>query len=293
MLELKPIELEDRKWIKPLLAASDFRGSVYSFGSNFIWGKQYQILVGRFEDRYIACAGKKEPSFLFPAGQSALKPAVEAILRYCKDAGIPFRMHGILEESRAELDAFFPDRFVFAQDRDNYDYIYTSERLASLAGKKLHAKRNYVNQFLLGDWEFEEITPDNFAECLEMNAKWCQENGCSEDRNKQREVCAVQRSFDHFEELGFSGALLKLDGAVVAYTVGEPLNSDTFVVHFEKAFSEVRGAYPAINNLFVKNCLMGYRYVNREEDMGIEGLRKAKLSYQPDILLTEYSAVLA
>lgn len=68
MLELKPIELEDRKWIKPLLAASDFRGSVYSFGSNFIWGKQYQILVGRFEDRYIACAGKKEPSFLFPAG---------------------------------------------------------------------------------------------------------------------------------------------------------------------------------------------------------------------------------
>lgn len=103
----------------------------------------------------------------------------------------------------------------------------------------------------------------------------------------------MQRSFDHFEELGFSGALLKLDGAVVAYTVGEPLNSDTFVVHFEKAFSEVRGAYPAINNLFVKNCLMGYRYVNREEDMGIEGLRKAKLSYQPDILLTEYSAVLA
>lgn len=192
MLELKPIELEDRKWIKRLLAASDFRGAFIPSAAILIWGKQYQILVGRFEDRYIACAGKKEPSFLFPAGQSALKPAVEAILRYCKDAGIPFRMHGILEESRAELDAFFPDRFVFAQDRDNYDYIYTSERLASLAGKKLHAKRNYVNQFLLGDWEFEEITPDNFAECLEMNAKWCQENGCSEDRNKQREVCAVR-----------------------------------------------------------------------------------------------------
>lgn len=288
MLELKPIELGDQSWIKPLLKTADFRGSVYSFGSHFIWGKQYQVQVGRFQDRYIVSTGAEKPSFLFPVGSSPLKPAIEAIMEHCTETGVPFRMHGILEESKAELEAAFPGQFSFAEDRDSFDYIYTSESLATLTGKKLHAKRNHINQFIQGNWSFEEITPENQAECLEMNEQWCEVNGCSEDENKQRERCAVQRSFDHYDALGFRGGLLRLDGRVVAYTVGEPLNSDTFVIHFEKAFSEVRGAYPAINQMFVKNCLSEYRYINREEDMGLEGLRKAKLSYQPEILLTEY-----
>ncbi|MBQ4153357.1 MAG: DUF2156 domain-containing protein [Oscillospiraceae bacterium] len=288
MLELKPIELEDQSWIKPLLEASDYRGSLYSFGSNYIWGKQYHTLVGRFEDRYIVCAGKKEPTFLFPAGSSSLKNAIEAIMAHCEENEIPFRMHGILEEAKAELEAAFPGKFNFIEDRDSFDYIYTTESLSTLAGKKLHAKRNHINQFMQGNWSFEEITPENQAECLEMNAAWCRENGCSEDKSKQKEACAVQRAFDHYEALGFRGGLLRLDGKVVGYTMGEPLNSDTFVVHFEKAFADVRGAYPAVNNLFVKNCLGDFRYVNREEDMGIEGLRKAKLSYYPEILQTEY-----
>lgn len=288
MLELKPIQLEDQSWIKPLLEASDYRGSLYSFGSNYIWGKQYDTMVGRFEDRYIVCAGKKEPSFLFPAGSSPLKPAVEAMLEYAAAAGIPFRMHGILEEAKAELETLFSERFSFFEDRDSFDYIYRSEQLATLSGKKLHAKRNHLNQFMQGDWSFEEINRANQAECLELNAKWCEENGCAEDRSKQKEVCAVERAFADYEALGFCGGLLRLDGKAVAYTMGERLNSDTFVVHFEKALAHVRGAYAAINHLFVKNCLSAYQYVNREEDMGIEGLRKAKLSYYPEILQKEY-----
>ena len=103
----------------------------------------------------------------------------------------------------------------------------------------------------------------------------------------------MQRSFDHFEELGFSGALLKLDGAVVAYTVGEPLHSDTFVVHFEKAFSHIQGAYPAINREFLAQMCQGYTYVNREEDLGIAGLRRAKESYHPLFLVAKYGVTLA
>ncbi len=290
MLQLKPIALSDREWVKPLLAASDFRGSLFSFGSNFIWGSQYHTVVGRVGDRYIVSAGEKQPSFLFPAGKGPIAPAVEEMLLYADALGVPFRMHGILEQARAELEAAFPDRFIFTPDRNSFDYIYERESLATLAGKKLHAKRNHINQFLQSDWSFEPITADNRAECLEMNAAWCLQNGCAEDHSKQKERCAVERAFAHYDALGFSGGLLRQNGRVVAFTVGEPLCSDTYVIHFEKAFAEVRGAYPAINNLFVKQCLTDYRYINREEDMGIEGLRRAKLSYQPAILQTEYVA---
>ncbi len=290
MLVFKPIEIEDRDWMSPLLAASDFMGSEYSFCNNLIWGKQYEIEVCRFEDRILALAGRK--SFLFPAGSSALQPAMEAIFGYCAEAGIPFRMHGICETAREELTALYPEKLHFVEERNSFDYIYTTESLITLAGKKLHAKRNHINQFKLGDWCFEQITPDNRAECLEMNRLWCEENGCSDDPSKQQEVCAVARAFRHYDQLGLVGGLLRLDGRVVAYTLGEPLNSDTFIVHFEKAFSEVRGAYPMINNQFVMHCAADFRYVNREEDMGIEGLRRAKLSYQPEILLAKYVATI-
>ena len=293
MLTFKPITIDDQDWIVPLIKASDFQGSEYSFCSNFIWGGQYQIEACRFEDRYLVRSGKKHRSYLFPPGSSPLKPAVEALITYCEEQGEPFRMHGICEAARAELEACFPGKFRFSEDRDNFDYIYTSESLITLAGKKLHAKRNHINQFKLGSWSFERITPENQQECLEMNRLWCEENGCSEDPGKQKEVCAVARAFRYYERLGLIGGLLRLDGRVVAYTLGEPINSDTFVVHFEKAFSEVRGAYPMINNQFVENCAAAYRYINREEDMGIEGLRKAKLSYQPALLLVKYTAELA
>lgn len=292
MLEFHPIAITDRDWINPLLAASDFQGSEYSFTNNFIWGPQYHIEVCRFEERYLVKSGKTSSSFLFPAGRSDLKSAVEALLIHCRETETEFHMHGICETAKEELERCFPERFVFSEDRDNFDYIYTSQSLISLAGKKLHAKRNHINQFKLGNWSFEKITEENQADCLRMNSEWCAENGCDEDPSKRNEVCAIQRAFRHYDTLGLVGGLLRLDGRVVAYTLGEPLNSNTFIVHVEKAFSEVRGAYPTINNQFVTACAGEYLYVNREEDMGIEGLRKAKLSYQPEILLTKYTAKL-
>lgn len=293
MLNFKPITLEDREWAIPLLKASDFQGSEYSFTSNYIWGAQYNINVCRFQDRYMIYSGKRRPSFLFPAGSSDAAEAIGALLQHCRELNIPFHMHGICESAKAELEAAFPGKFHFEQDRDNFDYIYTSESLISLSGKKLHAKRNHINQFKLNDWSFEQITPETREECLEMNAKWCAVNGCSEDVSKQKEVCAVRKAFRDYDTLGLVGGILRVDGEMVGYTLGEPLNSDTFVVHIEKAFSDVRGAYPTINNEFVSHCATNFTYINREEDMGLEGLRKSKLSYQPAILLTKYTAVLA
>ncbi len=292
MLNFKPITIEDREWIVPLLKTSDFRGSEYSFAGNYIWGTQYHIEVCKWKERYLASVGEQCPSFLFPAGSSDLAEAIEALLQYCREKAISFHMHGICEEAKAELEAAFPEQFRFEEDRDNFDYIYTSESLITLSGKKLHAKRNHVNQFKQNNWCFEPITPENRAECLEMNAAWCAVNGCFEDPSKQKEVCAIQKAFRHYDTLELVGGILRVDDRVVGYTLGEPLNSDTFVVHIEKAFSDVRGAYPTINNQFVSHCAASFRYINREEDMGLEGLRKAKLSYHPEILLKKYTAVL-
>ena len=139
-----------------------------------------------------------------------------------------------------------------------------------------------------GKWQFEQITDANLDECWAMNEQWCAEVGCEDSESLTEESCAVRNCFNNFHSLGLRGGLLRVEGRVVAYTMGRPLSSDTFIVHIEKAFAEVAGAYPMINQQFVTHCCEGFRYINREDDVGDEGLRRAKTSYKPDILLEKY-----
>ena len=125
------------------------------------------------------------------------------------------------------------------------------------------------------------MTKDNVEDCFQMALKWRNENGCEEDPEKNAEICVTLNSLRLFEELGLKGGVLRIDGEVAAFTVGEPICSDTFGVHIEKAYAEVQGAYPMINQQFASHECMDYKYVNREEDTGAEGLRKAKMSYRP------------
>ena len=125
------------------------------------------------------------------------------------------------------------------------------------------------------------MTKNNVEDCFQMALKWRNENGCEEDLEKNAEICVTLNSLRLFEELGLKGGVLRIDGEVAAFTVGEPICSDTFGVHIEKAYAEVQGAYPMINQQFVSHECMDYKYVNREEDTGAEGLRKAKMSYRP------------
>ena len=164
--------------------------------------------------------------------------------------------------------------------------MYETEKLASLAGKKLHGKRNHINKFkaLYPDWSYEPLNDDNVEDCFQMALKWRNKNGCEDDPEKNAEMCVTLNSLRLYKELGLKGGVLKADGKIVAFTVGEPVSDDTFVVHIEKAFAEVDGAYPMINQQFVQHECMEYEYVNREEDTGAEGLRKAKLSYRPAFL---------
>lgn len=166
------------------------------------------------------------------------------------------------------------------------DYVYESEKLISLSGKKLHGKRNHINNFIKAypDYQYERINGENREECIELAQNWRKENGCDSDPEKNEEFCVTLRALKELEDLNLTGGLIRADGRVVAFSIGEKLCNDTFVVHIEKAYADIQGAYPIINQQFVLHEAADYRYINREEDTGAEGLRKAKLSYYPVFL---------
>ena len=173
--------------------------------------------------------------------------------------------------------------------------MYETEKLITLSGKKLHGKRNHINKFksVYSDWCYERITDENVAECVEMAQKWRIMNGCEDDPDKEAEFCVTLNALRLRKELDLTGGLLRANGEVIAFTLGEPGGNDTFIVHIEKAYAEGQGAYPMINREFAAYFAKDYKYINREEDLGEEGLRKAKLSYYPAMIYEKGTVTLA
>ena len=249
--------------------------------------RHYKVQYAIIEDTLVFRDSGKNLSFTYPAGEPEnVKKALEFLMEYCKEKDVPFILYNVTPHMFAQLDKWYPKKFFIEYNRDLADYVYETEKLASLAGKKLHGKRNHINKFkaLYPDWSYEPLNDDNVEDCFQMALKWRNKNGCEDDPEKNAEMCVTLNSLRLYKELGLKGGVLKADGKIVAFTVGEPVSDDTFVVHIEKAFAEVDGAYPMINQQFVQHECMEYEYVNREEDTGAEGLRKAKLSYRPAFL---------
>ena len=192
-------------------------------------------------------------------------------------------MHNVTPEQFALLEEIYPGRFQIEYRRDYADYVYEAEKLAKLSGKKYHGKKNHTNKFkkLYPNWQYERLNDSNVEECFQMALKWRNKNGCEEDTEKNSEMCVTLNSLRLYKELDLCGGVLRAEGNVVAFSIGEPVSDDTFVVHIEKAFADVPGAYPMINQQFVEHEVQGFSYVNREEDMGETGLRSAKESYHP------------
>lgn len=278
MLEFRPVLLSDKKWADELLALSDFRGCEYTFGNNFCWQNIYDIKICRYKDFYLL---KNSNGFFFPAGKGDIAEVISEMGNYCKNEGIPFVFTTMNKLSMLELKEMYGSRAEVSTNPDYYDYIYSYEDLTELKGKKYHAKRNHIARFSDNNWSFEEIDSSNIAECMEMNDEWCRRNNCMGNADKAEEICAVRVGLQNFEALGYKGGLIRVNGQIQAFSFGEQANSDTFVVHVEKAFTDFQGAYPMINRQFLLNCVHNAKYVNREEDMGEENLRKAKQSYYP------------
>lgn len=286
----KRAELEDKETITHYFKHHTSRSCERTFVNIFLWSRQYPVKWAVIGDTLVfKSQDENHLSFAFPAGKEEdVKQVIPVLKAYCEDRGFPFSMYNVTPDNFKMLEEWFPGKYEVEYNRDLADYVYEAEKLATLSGKKLHGKRNHINKFKAtyeGRWCYETMTKENLEECFQMALRWRNENGCEEDVEKNAEMCVTLNALRLFEELELRGGLLRVDGEVVAFTLGEPICSDTFVVHIEKAFADIQGAYPMINQQFVEHECKDYQYINREEDTGAEGLRKAKLSYRPVFLV--------
>lgn len=281
-------ELEDRPIIHSYFQKFPSRSCELTFANVLLWARFYSATYAMIEDTLVFRSVEEQVMFAYPIGEKEnVKRALDFLRSYTKEKGIPFVLYNVTREKFAALEEWYPGEYEIAYDRDSADYVYETEKLTTLAGKKLHAKRNHINKFkeTYPDWKYEAIDESNVEECFQMALCWCQKNGCREEEKKNAEMCVTLNSLRLFHELELKGGLIRVNGEIIAFTIGEPINEDTFVVHIEKAFADIQGAYPMINQQFVEHECQNYRYVNREEDTGAEGLRKAKLSYRPVFLV--------
>jgi len=287
-INLKRPELEDRELINKYLAYANTRSCEMTFANIYLWSRHYDTGFAVVEDMLVFGNTSGDVSFTFPVGPADEKKAVDALMAYCGEKGVPFQLHNITKENFSKLESFYPGELTIEYERDYADYVYETEKLSSLSGKKYHSKKNHVNKFktLYPNWSYEPITKDNVEECFQMALRWRELNGCEGDEEKHAEICVTLNFLRLFDELEMRGGVLRVNGEIVAFTIGEPaVNPDTLVVHIEKAFADVQGAYTMINQQFAEHEGTGFTYMNREEDMGEEGLRQAKMSYKPVFLV--------
>lgn len=284
--EWKEITEAERELFQEFYEKEQSRSCEHSFTNNLLWSPFYGTRYCVIEGNLVFKSGEEKLSVSFPIGKNQIQKTVDKLLQYFEEKNQPFSMHSVTPEQFELLTQMYPDKFQIAYDRDWADYVYESEKLISLSGKKLHGKRNHINNFIKAypDYQYERIDAKNREECIELAQNWREENGCDSDPEKNEEFCVTLRALKEMEDLNLTGGLIRADGRVVAFSMGEKLCDDTFVVHIEKAYADVQGAYPIINQQFVLHEAADYRYINREEDTGAEGLRKAKLSYYPVFL---------
>jgi len=301
MIEFHTPELNDKPWVDKLLAQGEAWGCEYSFTNLYTWQKTYQFQIAPVEGHLgVRLWGGLGHSYLYPAGSGSIEAAIAALGRDAAERGEDFRMVCLSGEQREDLERRFPGGFDFVADRDSFDYLYDIQRLADLPGKKLHNKRNHISALerQFPGWTFEEITPACLEECLRMDEEWRRRSqgreGAEGELTLDSEDAALHTAIEHFQALGLEGGLLRVYGEVVAFTIGEPLNPWCYDVRFEKAYNELRGAYPLINREFarwVRKKHPDIQFLNREDDMGVPGLRKAKESYYPDRMVENHSAI--
>lgn len=297
-IDFKPITIDDKEVITSFTLPSPLRNCDLAFSNMCSWRFLYQseyavyknFLLIRF---YIEEKNKKRIAYMRPIGNGDFRDALLQLEEDSWQHGHPLLMLGVTPISKDLLEEAFPGEFSYIPERDYFDYIYLREDLATLKGKKFQAKRNHVNKFKKQyAYEYEPLTAELVPECLEFEAKWYKSNRTDDD---QEELTDERKSMifalNHFKELNLLGGAIRIDHKLVAFTFGSPINQDTFGVHVEKADTDYEGAYSIINQEFASRIPEQYVYVNREEDLGIPGLRKAKLSYNPTILLPKAAVI--
>ena len=296
MIEFLPFDIEKKTDYDAYLTTCGNRGCEYSFANLYLWGRQKAAFL---EDQLVFFSQFNRKSvYLFPVGPGDRKTAIDAIMEDAAQRGIPCRLTGLLPEDIETVERLYPGRFRFHHDRDSYDYVYDINGLAELRGKKYQKKRNHLNRFLAQytDCRAEPISAENETVVRQMVDKWYaireQEDP---DADYHMEKAAIYKALDNRQKLQMEGFCLFVGGECVAMSMASALSEAVFDVHFEKALEKTEGAYVAINYFFSRYLREKYaavKYLNREDDMGIPGLRHAKMSYRPDYMVEKSWACL-
>lgn len=299
IIEFQLLQKEDKPVLDRYFASRYYENSHFTFTNFYMWREPYHIQWAE-EDGilYMICEWEGQHMAIQPfCDEDRWQEAVDAFLAYFKEQGWPFYFTGLEKPFVEFLAGYKGAAFTIEDDRDNWDYVYEAEKLTTLSGRKLHSKKNHLNAFrkLYPEAEYLPITDDIITACkIELN-NWYKLRLQDEPDDpfiawERKAILEILNDYEYFK---LKGGAIRLDNRIIAFTFGEPLNADTAVIHVEKADPNIRGAYPAINQGFVANAWQDMTYINREEDMGHEGLRKAKESYKPFKMVEKFNAWIA
>lgn len=287
---LKPLELEHKALFDRYFAADPPQVSELTFTNLFMWRQHYH-------PHWRECAGclliVLEPAAgramgLQPVGGGDKPAALEALsdlLAARRPAAAIERVGEAFVQRQVD-----PARYAAVPDRDNSDYVYATQDLIELAGRKYHRKKNHLHYFRKNyRYAYRALDPELVREMLQLQTDWCQVRECFASEGLAAEDAAVREALEHFEALAFRGGAVLVEGRVEAFALGELLNPETAVIHIEKANPAIQGLYAAVNQMFVAEAWSEVPFVNREQDLGLEGLRQAKASYYPHHMVTKYT----
>ena len=290
--ELKPIAIEDRDAVRGFLLEYQPETSELTFTNLFIWRALYDWRWAAADGRLVLLGNKNggDPFWLQPVGPPPRRDLGLRLLRWLRDE------RGVVRPRIERADARFAAEvegipyLKIEPARPHYDYVYRSQDLIHLKGARYHAKRNHISRFLRDQViEFASLDESILDSCSDFMRRWCEFRRCDEDMNLLGEWEAIKEALAYYPRLEVKGVAVLTGGRVEAFTFGELLNAATAVVHIEKANPEIPGLYAAINQKYCELYWAGVDFVNREQDLGEEGLRKAKLSYHPDHLVEKYT----
>lgn len=292
MLEFKKPDIYDLQMLSNYCQNYGTMGCDCNCVNIFIWRNKYNIKIC-FTDDFLILAYFKDNTpwgYCFPIGNGNLDYVIGKIFDDAKERGCEAKFVMLTSAQKEMLVKITGYNFSFEELYGDEDYIYSNYDLSVLPGKKYHSKRNHISKFdrSYPNWKFEMISKNNMRDAMSVVEKWCDNNNV--DTSTFEEYSAIKETFENYDLLKMHGGILYVENTPVAMTMGSRINKNTFDVSFEKALVEYDGSYAKINNEFAKT-LVGFEFINREEDMGLESLRKSKLSYHPVVVLKRFSGV--
>ncbi len=291
-MNFKPLEIEDRRIFKEWLTKYPPEASEMTFTNLFMWRVRYEPLWAVEEDvLFVILKNGAEDYFgLTPLGMNMKGDHLRTLFDHL--AGLSSKPR-IARTSKSFVEKLaIRDEYEVIPDRDNNDYVYLTDNLIKLPGNKYHKKKNHVNRFKKSyEFEYKTFDEEVIESALSLQEDWCEFRNCQDNPDLSDEHRAIYIALTHFDLLELKGGAILIDGKVEAFSFGEMLNPDTAVIHIEKANPRINGLYAVMNQTFCAEVWAGVKYVNREQDLGLDGLRQAKESYYPDHMVEKFTII--